>query len=209
MPIFRSQSALIYFAHIPKTGGSSVENALFSAGAKRAMQISKSKNTEINYGKCTPQHIHANVYKSYFPDGFFDYEFTLVRNPFSRLASEYKMKVVDGNEQATPDVWISKALKRYEKIPFTRDNHIRPQADFLMPDIDIFKLEEGLDTPINKALSILGLPSTSRIPHARKSTVQTLEISKKTLNLIKDTYAHDFLKLGYDYNSYNQHFNVS
>jgi len=208
MPVFRSQGSLIYFAHIPKTGGSSVENALTAAGAKRAMQMSKVKNDLAGHGKCTPQHIHAEVYTRYFPKGFFDYAFTIVRNPFARIASEYKMKVLNGKEEASPDIWITQALNRFEKAPFTRDNHIRPQVDFLAPYVDVFKLEVGLKQPIDKALEVLGLPGISKIPHARRSTAEKLVIKKKTLQQISTTYAQDFETLNYETGSYNAFFEI-
>jgi len=211
MPLFRSATALIYFAHIPKTGGSSVENALRVDGVKRAMMMSKAKNIAADHGRCTPQHIHADVYKGYFPKDFLDYSFAVVRNPYGRIASEYKMKVLDGEEDATPDDWIVKAIRRFKKFPFTRDNHIRPQVQFLASHVEQFRLEDGLDKPIAAAFGALGLPvpAPETVPHQRKGSDQRLMIAPATRQRIASFYARDFDKLGYDADDCSKYFDVT
>lgn len=208
MPLFRSQSALIYFAHIPKAGGSSVENALKVDGVKRAMMLSKAKNVATDYGRCTPQHIHADVYKSFFPKDFLDYAFTVVRNPYGRIASEYKMKVLDGNESGLPSDWILDSIKRYKQFTFTRDNHIRPQVQFLATHIEQFRLEEGLDKPIAAAFRALGLPEPTSVPHARKGSAAKLKITEEALERIQRFYRRDFKKLKYDVEAHDTYFDI-
>ncbi|RYH01058.1 hypothetical protein EU805_15785 [Salipiger sp. IMCC34102] len=208
MPLFRSSFALIYFVHIPKAGGSSVEKALNTKGVKSAMMISKARNTETNYSKCTPQHIHADVYGAYFPDNFIDYAFTVCRNPFGRMASEYKMKVINGKEDATPSDWITTSIDRCREFPYTRDNHIRPQKYFLAPHVQKFKLEDGLQKPIAAAFKALGLSAPSKVPHSRKGPEEKLIITKRTLDLIRDFYHDDFETLGYDKTDYSAHFEI-
>ena len=209
MPLFRSQTALIYFAHIPKTGGSSVERALRNAGVKKAMTMSKAKNDAAEHGRCTPQHIHAAVYKMYFPKEFVDYAFAIVRNPYGRMASEYKMKVLNGQKYVAPDTWITRSLKRYESFSFTRDNHIRPQVQFLAPYVERFRLEDGLDQPIRAAFEALGLPAPEEVPHQRKGAAEKLQISAKTRKRIADFYSPDFKKLDYDLDDCSAYFDVT
>jgi hypothetical protein len=208
MPLYRSQSALIFFVHIPKAGGTSIENALKNAGVRRAMIMSKAKNLAADYGRCTPQHIHANVYKRYLPKSFLDYAFTVVRNPYGRIASEYKMKVMDGKESATPSAWIMDAIKRYKKFSYTRDNHIRPQVEFLAAHVEQFRLEDGLDKPLQAAFRALGLPAPEIVPHNRKGSAEKLQINAKALKCIRDFYSCDFEHLGYDINSHDEFFNL-
>ena len=208
MPLYRSQSALIYFVHIPKAGGSSVEAALHGAGVKRAMIMSKAKNLAADYGRCTPQHIHASVYKSYLPKSFLDYAFTVVRNPYGRIASEYKMKVMDGKESATPSAWIMDSIKRYKKFSYTRDNHIRPQVQFLASHVEQFRIEDGLDKPIQAAFRALGLPAPDTVPHNRKGSTEKLKITKEALDLVRSFYRRDFEHLGYDSAVHHEFFDL-
>ncbi len=223
---------MIYFVHIPKAGGSSIEKALQVDGVKWAMMMSKAKNTAADYGRCTPQHIHANVYNTYIPKDFIDYAFTVVRNPYARLASEYKMKVVDVNERiappgwirttlrryrkpvgepqfATPSEWIIHALKRYEKFAFTRDNHIRPQVEFLAPHVEQFRLEDGLDKPIAAAFHALGLPTPAEIPHSRKGSTEKPKITAEALRCIQNFYRSDFEQLNYDSTAHDAYFDLT
>lgn len=231
MPLFRSQSALIYFVHIPKAGGTSIEKALQVEGVKRAMLMSKAKNKSADYGRCTPQHMHANAYNSYLPEDFLDYAFTVVRNPFGRIASEYKMKVVDGNELATPKDWLGKTMQRFRKTPdeklpatpsdwlmhaikrygefdYTRDNHIRPQVEFLAPHVERFRLEDGLDKPIEAAFRALGLPPPAKVPHRRKGSEAKPQITAEALDCIRQFYRDDFDQLGYDSAAHGAYFDL-
>jgi hypothetical protein len=41
----------------------------------------------LGYCEATPQHMHAKVHTSMVPKRFYDYGFTVVRNPFARVAS--------------------------------------------------------------------------------------------------------------------------
>lgn len=209
MPLFRHDGRLIYFSHIPKTGGSSVENALKDAGAKRAMLQSKARTVELGYGKCSPQHIHAEVALGFFPKGFFDYTFCTIRNPYDRIASEYKMKAAGAKDDPGPDIWITAALNQLRKFAYSRDNHIRPQRAFIMRDMAVFRLEDGLDKPISAALGALGLAADVDIPRHRESAKGPLTVTRDTLNLIQSTYAKDFAQLDYALDSYDTAFTLS
>ncbi len=208
MPIFRNNHRLVYFAHIPKTGGSSIENAMKASGVKVAMLMSKEKNAALKFSKCTPQHIHSDIIRRYFGENFFDWQFALVRNPFSRLASEYKMKAGLEKEPAAPDEWIIRALERYLEFPFTRDNHIRPQHQFITKEAEVFRLENGLQKPLEKLCQVLDLPEISAVPHSRKSERQILNISSRTLQKILDFYKEDFDTFGYSTSTFEDHFRV-
>ena len=208
MPIFRNERRLVYFIHIPKTGGSSIENAMRAHGVRVAMLMSKEKNTALKFSKCTPQHIHADIIDRFFGDSFFDWQFALVRNPFARIASEYKMKAALEKKPVSPDEWILRAIERYAEFPFTRDNHIRPQCQFITKEAEVFRLEDGLLKPIEKLCEVLQVLKISTVPHSRKSKSQVLKISPQTLQSIVGFYKEDFEIFGYSTSSYGDHFHV-
>ena len=195
MPLFKSGKNLIHFIHIPKTGGSSIENALANlTGIKMALQTGKNEMFKV-----TPQHMDKAMYKKVIPKNFVDWHFTVVRNPYSRILSEYKMKVLAvDNVNISLDDFIEQSISRCKVYPYTRDNHIRPQVDFVANFVEVFKLEDGLENPIKMACRYLNVKSTNSIPHSRKIDVKPIKINKKTVNLISTFYEKDFHRFKYD-----------
>lgn len=203
MPLYRSQSNVIFFVHIPKTGGTSVEAALRNAGAAEAMRF-KGKRP---FSKSTLQHIHAEIYEEAVGEAFADYSFTVVRNPYARFASEFKMKVADVGGQDTVEQWAHETFTRCAEFAYTRDNHIRPQVDFLSDRLEIFKFEDGLDRPVRAATGRLALPMPS-VPHKKPGSGQTIAASTAAISAIHEFYRDDFDRLGYAADSYSASFEV-
>tara|TARA_R110002167_G_scaffold216155_1_gene420979 strand:+ start:1443 stop:2201 length:759 start_codon:yes stop_codon:yes gene_type:complete len=196
MPLYSNNNRTILLVHIPKTGGSSLEEMLVDAGAAQALKFHK----RLGYSACTPQHMHWEVLCRWVPKSFYSFSLTIVRNPFERLASEYawREKVSD-----TPisefNTWVRETLIRYKKNPYIYDNHIRPQVDFVGPRVKVFKLEDGLNPAAKMAFRRLGLtyrkPET---PHVRKSDHKLITIEHSILEDIRAFYAADFEAYEYD-----------
>lgn len=196
MPLYRNRARLIYFVHIPKAGGSTIEELLRKAGAKQALKY----HSRLNYVRCTPQHMHADIFHFYVPKGFYDYAFTVVRNPFDRVASEYKWRT-RLSEQPLPEFnqWLKTTLGEFAEKPYVYDNHVRPQWEFIEDHVEIFKLEDGLDKPLQAAFGRLKLPWEGiEIHHAKKSSDGAIRATRQSIELIRDFYAKDFKDFGYD-----------
>lgn len=196
MPLYRNGSKVILFIHIPKTGGSTVEEVLKASGAPQALKYHK----RLGYSNATPQHMHWEVLKHWVPVSFCDYAFAVIRHPMARIASEYRWRK-EISEQELPefDTWVNRQMARYQNNAFILDNHIRPQSEFTGPRTNIFRLEDGIEDPIRAALRHLGLPADDlSIHHARKSERSTLTLTEHTLLSINSFYAADFERFGYD-----------
>lgn len=196
MPLYRHDGNLVLFVHIPKTGGSTIEEALHNAGAKQALK----HNKLMGFSNSTPQHMTWDVTRFWIPKGFYDYAFAVVRHPLNRLMSEYYYRTSLADAPLPEfEKWVVQKFKRHKEYPYVNDNHIRPQVDFVGPAVEIFRLEDGIEKPIAAGMSRLGLPpATARIGNSRKSDPTPLAISAKVLAQTCRFYAADFKAFGYN-----------
>lgn len=195
MPLYRHADKMVLFVHIPKTGGSTVEEVLNAAGAAQALKYHK----RLGFSRATPQHMTWDVLRHWVPRSFYDYSFAVVREPVARLVSEYRWR---GALQEGPlpafDVWVNQTFDSYPEYPQMLDNHIRPQAEFVAPHVQVFRLEDGLQAPVTAGLHALGLGDRElRIHHARRSAQDTLQVTLPTLQRVRTFYAKDFKAFGY------------
>src|ERR1700722_5127549 len=127
MPVFQKNNVSILFVHIPKAGGTRVENFFRQLGWKVSLfdggQVKPSLNT-VSW--CSPQHFHATILKNIFNINRFEYCFAIVRNPIDRIKSEVRWRKAYFNPAIEPEQWIENALLSYGSNPFIHDNHIRP-----------------------------------------------------------------------------------
>lgn len=209
MPIFKAGSKLVYFAHVPKCGGTSIENYLqdrFGPIAFLDRDFSR-RNAARHWSRTSPQHIDWESLERLFPRSFFDAVFAVVRHPVARVVSAYKFQQAVERSVSTEvpfAEWLHKQAQAWRRDPFVVDNHIRPQADFVPADCDIFHLEHGLDAIIpyldRLAGVVAGPRRTSHVrPGDRSNTERsaTIAIGPAELALIDEIYARDFGRFRY------------
>jgi hypothetical protein len=197
MPLYRFDDQLVLFAHIPKTGGSSLDRALQDMGGLRAFFAERGSD----YARCTPQHMHAELLEIFIPDAVVDLRFAVIRHPVIRLISEYKMRRAATRERGEEiedfGPWVEHVFARYETDPYLHDNHIRPQAAFVTEGTELFRHEEGLVAPVDWLARQLGrLPVA--LGHMRRSEPDPIRPEKATLDRIAAFYRDDFHRFGYD-----------
>lgn len=196
MTLYRYRDRLAYFAHIPKTGGTSVDYALREAGASRGLY-----SPLIRDGvKLTPQHFHSDLMQSFFDYEFFDFSCAIVRHPFDRLASEYRWQIKLGKCDTHFDQWVTQSLASYESDPFMLDNHIRPQSDFLSIVDRIFRFEDGIEVAIQTLAKKLNLPKVSITERRNSGPNLLLTWADDAVAAARAVYDVDFELLGYDAN---------
>ncbi len=195
MPILKTKDKTILYIHIPKCGGTSIEGWLEQYGV---IALLDRKHSDV-YSKCSPQHIHAEVLEKFFCKEYFDYVFIIVRNPYSRIISEYNMRRTFGNnKQISFSDWLKNAISSYKKNPWYLDNHLRPQSDFICFDCDVFKLEDDISR-LSAKFSLLLNQSVAPVPHSFKNTspFSINELNDDDRNMIAEMYAEDFSRFGY------------
>jgi len=146
MPFFNSEKGNVYFAHVPKCGGTSVERGLIDYGLALGFyrdDFWSIKKTFLT--KSSPQHITKEELDSLFPEDFFDYSFTVLREPVGRFVSAYNFNLTRLRKFQSVDGFISEIEKKSERRRRVYDNHFLPAYRFIPEGAKVFYLEDGLD----------------------------------------------------------------
>ncbi|CAO4133396.1 hypothetical protein OFEAOIEE_LOCUS1123 [Methylorubrum extorquens] len=199
MPFVEYNGKKILFVHIPKTGGGSVETWLETLGTVRLLTVGSP-----NALKCTPQHFRMSDIRDVFGDGYFDYIFMTVRNPYDRVMSEYKMHALlsgSGFWKAWPSFshWLEHNLNLAHQNPYHLDNHLRPQWEFSGTGIKVFKFEEGMESILNRVAADIGAPTPVVAPHIHSTGAENINASFDVVDRIRmaSFYEKDFDIFGY------------
>lgn len=212
MPSLNLPDRLIWFAHCPKAGGTSVEQFLVDTFGDAVGHLhwgwdlwwKKGGWRQANPPN-SPQHLIWEDALKVLPHPP-DTVFAVVRDPLDRLISEYRYQrrmrrgTVLGRWMAhLPfSTWAGLMLAMAERNPYAFDNHLRPQSDFIPDHAHVFRLEAGLD-PVTTWLSRnAAVPGPERIPHvlAGKTKMKTRLYSEDIVK-IRMTYARDYERFGY------------
>ena len=206
MPVFLGEDLKILFAHVPKTGGTSVERLFTNSGWKMAYRDGKVGQGSLNWlRRCSPQHLHAAMLDALLRVERFDLVFMVVREPVARYRSEYSHRNRDDlhTDAASVEAWTEAMLERYADNPYLYDNHIRPQHEFELPGCEVYRLEDGLEAMADDLRTRFGLRLDDEVPHAMDRVKRTgvsstsVEISPRTEELLREFYRRDFERFGY------------
>lgn len=210
MPLARINGTLLHFVHVPKTGGSSVNDYLRAKGT-----LGLYSRNPVDWARTTPQHMEAAVHAVMTPPGLADHDFIVLRDPIDRMRSEFKYRVKratrasgvpqrgqggamrldleDGQHfVGTFDAFVRHALARARVEPRFADNHIRPQADFWRPGLKAFLFEEGMERVFRWIDAVTGTPALPARPHSNRSPAIEVEMSAETRTILRDAYAVDY-----------------
>ncbi|MBT6190733.1 MAG: hypothetical protein HOI22_10800 [Tateyamaria sp.] len=198
------------FIHIPKTGGSSLEHDLVSQGWREEFSVHGIPADQLRFARASPQHFHADLLERVFRFEAFDKVVALVREPYTRLKSEYYWHFRNTEAKPDPALWLDDVFQKLADDPFLNDNHFRHQAEFLPSgvDVSVFKLEEDGVALARRTICGPDLPQRSlrdrllrrRSKHSKTSTYQPeVERAFQTLRpKIVGFYRKDYDVFGYD-----------
>lgn len=206
MPVIKLHNRNILYMHIPKAAGTSVETWLESLAPVQLSYTYVGKLTKSL--RCTPQHLDAHDIRCLFRDGFFDYAFMFVRNPYARMESEYrylcaekmvKKRVLDFGRAPEFSKWVIKSMKDVRRDPWVYDNHLRAQWEFAYPGADCFKLEDGLANGLAIVAARIGAPPPKEAPLLNRTAGLDIATiwSDEARELVAKRYARDFKEFGY------------
>jgi hypothetical protein len=206
VPVFIKDQRYVLFPHVPKTGGTSIERLFQHNGWRMHLRDAKVGKGRLHYvRRCSPQHLHAAVLRELIDLSRVDLCFMVVRDPIARFRSEYAMRQKDPtkSDPASVDDWAGRILARYDRNPYTLDNHIRPQHEFLLPDTEVFRLEDGLDAMMASLNERHDLGVPTEVGHRLKSkdrhglASRDVQLSPDLEARLRDLYAEDYRQFGF------------
>jgi hypothetical protein len=211
MPVLSTQRGLLYFAHVPKTGGTSIEEYLIRNYGSLDLIDRGWHEARLNGERtgrrfrCSDQHLVWDDALTVLPRPP-DRVFGVVRDPVKRLISEYRFQIryrprMRWLTRLGFSPWLAALLHAARRDPYICDNHIRPQSDFLPPHAEVFRLEDGLDHLPDWIAAEAGPPAgEAAMHHSQKAPAgpgRPIVPTRHDLRRIAAFYAADYARFGY------------
>lgn len=202
MPYFRNLNLL--FIHIPKTGGSNIENFFFcKLNEKPTFSHIFSYNLNLRFNHhslqhCTFQELIENY--DYFNIDFNNTMkiYSVVRNPYDRVISDLFFLKLTDNSQSKEN--IQKTIEYYLNHESNFDNHKTPQYIYLInkqgkiqSNIKVFKNEH-----LNEEMEKNGYHEFKYFckNYTKKSYINLL--NERSIKMINAYYKKDFEYFDYE-----------
>ncbi|PCI63723.1 MAG: hypothetical protein COB37_04660 [Kordiimonadales bacterium] len=215
MPILRKNDRKLYFAHIPKTAGSSLywwllqnnwQIANFGGACSRDRPVRADTIFRKEFGiayfqhegdhstlTTSPQHAPADIWQTWGP---FDQSFAIVREPIARFRSaicysydRFINRHKFDNNIATLTKFREEALNRLvtviEKQPNMADNHFLPQQCFITDQTKLYFFDQDWVSQIGNDLGLSG-----EIAHMNKSNLK-IELTEPELRFAEEHFQND------------------
>jgi len=200
VPMVNSGSKTIFFAHVPKTGGSSVEEYLIRRfGGPLSMRDRTHFSGMRQRGLLSlATHLTADDLVDFLPADL-DYSFAVVRDPLERMFSQYRFQSgVSKTSHLDFSTWLRIMMRCVTLDKRVYQNHIRPQSDLVPDGSDHFRLEDGFENMIKRLDEITGEASpNTTVGHLLKRKHAKIKISRQDLNMIQNYYDADYQRFGY------------
>lgn len=194
MPYIKEHNVI--FIHIPKTGGTSVEKAFGIYHDWDYEKLLYNKEEKINGITTAPQHWTPNLIENKLGKDTYSnaIKFTIIRNPYSRVLSEYFYKTGSTNLYNF-DEWF---FDYYSNID---NDHKIPQHLFLQTHIDFIARTESLQDDFTRFVDQYNIKINPNLPYINKSRYNNKllinYLSKDVISKINYIYKEDFDLLNY------------
>ncbi|ETX13231.1 hypothetical protein OCH239_12700 [Roseivivax halodurans JCM 10272] len=208
MPLFKAADRLVYYAHVPKCGGSAIAYYLIDRFGPLGFYDSfyHDRPDETPWTRTSPQHVDVRALETLLPARFFDAMFAVVRHPVPRTVSTYHFQ--REVEKRIPDEtsfseWL-KGLEDKGTPRFEYDNHVLPMDQLVPEGATIFHLEHGLDGLVHWCDLLTGRKDGPRAVTPENARGMLVDVkSEKAIPTEEDIarigriYDADFERFGY------------
>ncbi|WP_240672133.1 sulfotransferase family 2 domain-containing protein [Tropicibacter alexandrii] len=218
MPILRINDKCVFFAHVPKCGGTSMTRYLEARfGEMGLLDRGFRKAPAQGWTRSSPQHVPFRVLETLLGPGFFALSFTVVRHPATRFLSAYEHQATIGGipQRMRPEKLLAALPGWSDKQHFATDNHFRPAVEIAPAQAVFFRLEEGFDAMSAWLDGLEGQshpdlavqhensrkkvqkkqPTLNRLLHGK---VTRPKLTPELAERIHAVYAPDYARFGYD-----------
>lgn len=200
MPFVEHGDVRLLYIHVPKTGGGTVTRWMASVGTVHFQTVGTPPAL-----RCTPQHLRTSDFRGLFGPGYFTHTVMTVRNPFDRIASEYRMRAAIGGagffaSWPTFSLWLENTLASAAKQPFHLDNHLRPQWEFLGTGVEVMRYEDGLPAIIARMAQRLQVQAPDRVERVHETASLGIDVEWDRVDRLRvvEFFRRDFTEFGYD-----------
>jgi len=188
------------FIHIPKTGGSSIEEVFSLFNKKNFWRPTFIYKIEKCY--FAPQHLTHNLLDHFSPESKDWFSFTYVRNPYTKIVSEYFYihrsfynVVIDNFTEDHFKDWIVNDLVKFDM------DHKLPQSTFIDKEVDMVLKFENIQEDFKKLCNKLNVKHELTHTQKDKGNINKNKIveqlSKETKDLIYNIFKKDFEMFNY------------
>lgn len=208
MPVFLHDGGVHVFHHIPKAAGTTVETWLQARFGVIGLYDPRHRDRPAfqRWSRTSPQHLLFEDFERLFPSALIASSFAVCRHPVERAISAYRNALTRGYLPRGPSLedWLRHVLSNQDRYPYAFDNHLRPQKQFVGEDTIVFRLEDGMDAVFDWLENKFGDPATpiERVSANRawteQSDMQRVRLPPSSLRWMRDVYAADFERFGYD-----------
>ena len=183
------------FIHINKTAGTSVEKALCEYGQKRTVP---KENNDFKMSKQS-QHFNYKEYKEFLGSDYDDYfKFTVIRNPFDRVASYY----YGGNAISSGLNFSDWIINRYQNKNFQDFERMYSDYKHWIGDekIDLILRFENLSNDFEILKNKLNLDCELGFHNVTKDRKHYSKYyNEKTKNIIQNFFSDELEKFNYKF----------
>lgn len=211
MPSLTLDDRLIWFAHCPKAGGTSVEKVMVARWGDAVGHLHwgwdlwwRRGGWRVANPPNSPQHLTWADAAAVLPRPP-DAVFTLVRDPAARMVSEYRWQRTHRRGTRAGrwlarlpfPLWLRLMLAVARRNPFAFDNHFRPQTEFVPEGAVVLRLEDGLQRALDWLAETVGSGPAPASPHALKSPPAPVVLGPAEAARIAAVFDPDYARFGY------------